>query len=292
MSNAHQIALALGGRRMQRLADGAYLVPCPVRSHGKGRGDRSPSLRVGDGATRVLVHCFAGCDPRDVLDALRRRGLLDGPATNDAQNDAAAPDPDAYARVQHRKAAWLWSRRVPITGTPAETYLHSRGITCPSPPTLAYLPPAKPGHHPALVAAFAITGETEPGLLAAPRNVTSVHLTLLRTDGSGKANVRQAKLMVGSPGPLPIVIAPVNDLGGLAITEGIEDGLTAHHATGLGAWAAGAAGRMPGLAYAIPSYVEAVTIYAHADKAGQDGARGLAERLERKGIDVFIEGLT
>ena len=58
------------------LTDG-YLVPCPVPSHGKGRGDRSPSLRISDGDTRVLVHCFAGCDPRDVLDVLRRRGLLD-----------------------------------------------------------------------------------------------------------------------------------------------------------------------------------------------------------------------
>jgi len=78
MSAARDVALALlAGRRPQRLPDGGYLVPCPVPSHGRGRGDRNPSLRIGDGETRLLVHCFGGCDPRDVLDVLRRRGLLD-----------------------------------------------------------------------------------------------------------------------------------------------------------------------------------------------------------------------
>jgi len=46
---ARSIALALGGRRAQRLTDGSFLIPCPVPSHGKGRGDRSPSLRIGGG---------------------------------------------------------------------------------------------------------------------------------------------------------------------------------------------------------------------------------------------------
>ena len=42
----------------------------------------------------------------------------------------------------------------------------------------------------------------------------------------------------------------------LAITEGIEDRLTVHEATGLGAWAAGSASRMPALAYVLPGYIE------------------------------------
>jgi hypothetical protein len=118
-----------------------------------------------------------------------------------------------------------------------------------------------------------------------------VHLTLLRPDGSGKAEIEKPKLMIGSPGNLPIIIAPPNDLLGLAITEGIEDALSVHQATGLGAWAAGAAGRMPKLADVIPSYIECVTIYAHDDRAGQEGARGLAAALVERGIETFIEGL-
>jgi putative DNA primase/helicase len=134
------------------------------------------------------------------------------------------------------------------------------------------------------------SGEIEPGVLAGPPNVEAVHLTLLRGDGSGKAEVERPKLFVGSPGNLPIVLAPPNDLLALAITEGIEDGLTAHQVTGLGAWAAGSAGRMPAIAETLPGYIESATIFAHADKAGQDGALALAEALDRRGIEVFMEG--
>ena len=48
------------------------------------------------------------------------------------------------------------------------------------------------------------------------------------------------------------MLAPMNDLLGLAITEGVEDALSIHAATGLGAWAAGAASRLPALADAVP----------------------------------------
>jgi hypothetical protein len=290
-----RIAAALAGKRAQRLADSSYLVPCPVSSHGKGRGDRSPSLRISDGKTRLLVKCFAGCDPRDVLAELRRRGFLDDRPTPVRSSAAPTPKPqtpDAYARRQHHKAAWLWSKRQPIAGTPAEIYLREvRRIACPLPATFAFLPPSKPQHHPALMSAFAFVDEPEPGLLGEPRSVSSVHLTLLKPSGLGKADVEKPKIIVGSPGGLPIVVAPPNDLLGLAVTEGVEDALTAHQATGLGAWAAGSASFMPALADNVPAYIEAITIFAHADKAGQDGARKIALALERRGIEVFLEGL-
>src|SRR4029079_3698084 len=62
----------------------------------------------------------------------------------------------AAERRQHGKAAWLWSQRLPIIGSIAETYLreargYHREII---PATLGFLAPAKPGHHPALIAAF------------------------------------------------------------------------------------------------------------------------------------------
>src|SRR5689334_12949960 len=71
--DAAAIARALGGKAN---GDG-YLVPCPVPSHGQGKGDRRPSLSLRDGDHQLLVRCYAGCDPRDVLAELRRRGLLD-----------------------------------------------------------------------------------------------------------------------------------------------------------------------------------------------------------------------
>ncbi len=97
--------------------------------------------------------------------------------------------------------------------------------------------------------------------------------------------------MLGPSMGLPIVLAPPNDLLGLAITEGIEDGLSVSQATGLGVWAAGAANRMPALAAAVPNYIDCVTIYAHADEAGKRGAFELARALQALGIEVLIEGL-
>jgi hypothetical protein len=47
---------------------------------------------------------------------------------------------------------------------------------------LAFLPPRGSEQHPAMIAAFALSGEIEPGVLAGPPNVEAVHLTLLRGD--------------------------------------------------------------------------------------------------------------
>jgi hypothetical protein len=271
MSSAAHIAEVLAGRKVQGRG-GNYLVPCPAHE------DDSPLLSLSDGDRGVKVNCFAGCKPADIYDAIRRkdRSLLESGRTASQPVKGSSE----YERCQHEKAAWLWSQRRPIISSIAETYLRSRGITCPLPPTLGFLPPSKPEHHPAMIAAFGLPDELEPGQLGKPRNVNAVHLTLLKADGTGKADVDKPKLMVGSA-KLPIVLAPPNDLLGLAITEGVEDALTVHQATGLGVWAAGAAGRMPALAEVVPDYIEAVTIFAHDDPAGRNGARALAEALAK-----------
>jgi hypothetical protein len=102
---------------------------------------------------------------------------------------AKAKGNEEYEREQHRKAAWLWQRQRPVASTIAETYLRARGITCPLPATLGYLAPTKPGYHPALISAFDFPEEIEPGRLATTPHVDAVHLTLLRRDGSDKADV-------------------------------------------------------------------------------------------------------
>jgi hypothetical protein len=213
------------------------------------------------------------------------------PIVTRATPTPAKPETDEeYEREQHHKAAWLWQHRQPIGGMIAEIYLRSRGITCPLPATLGYLAPTKPGHHPALISAFDFAGEVGPGMLATRSKVDTVHLTLLRPDGSAKADVDPNKIMIGRSLGLPIVIAPVDDLLGLAVTEGIEDGLSVFQATGLGVWVAGSGRRMPALAPSIPNYVEAITIYAHGDdKTGRDGALGLAEALWPRGIEIIVE---
>jgi hypothetical protein len=195
-------------------------------------------------------------------------------------------------RRQREKANWLWAQRLPIADSVAETYLRAaRGYRGPLPPTLGFLAARADGQHPAMIAGFGIPDEPEPGALGELDDVDAVHLTLLQPHGGGKADVEKPKLFVGRPLNAPIVLAPANDLLGLAITEGIEDGLSVHIGTGLGVWVAGSAGRIPALAENIPDYIESVTIWAHDDAAGARGGRELTDLLAELGIEVRMEGI-
>ncbi len=145
---------------------------------------------------------------------------------------------------------------------------------------------------PAMCLPFGLPTEPAPGRLTIqPSQIVGVHLTFLKPDGSGKAKDAKgrSKIMIGRGHDFPIVLAPVNDIGGLVIAEGIEDALTVHQLTGLGAWAAGSASRLPGIARHVPRYVEAVTIIEDDNEAGRSGCRGLAEALHERGVEVLID---
>jgi|SRR5215813_14114853 len=125
--SARDIAHALAGHRAQRLPNGDYLVPCPVPSHGKGLGDRNPSLRLADGDKCLLVHCYAGCNRLDVLAAFRRRGLELGDDRPAAQNgDGQKREDDDSART--RRAREIWGAACDPRGTSVHNYLRSRGL--------------------------------------------------------------------------------------------------------------------------------------------------------------------
>jgi hypothetical protein len=138
-----------------------------------------------------------------------------------------------------------------------------------------------------MIAAFGLPDEPAPGEFAIPDDaVRGVHITRLAADGSAKAGTQTDKIMIGASLGSPIALAPVNDLLGLGIAEGIENALSVHQATGLGAWAAGAASRLPALAAAVAAYVEAVTIMVDDDIDGRRHACALADSLRCRGFDV------
>lgn len=211
----------------------------------------------------------------------------------DDRREPPAPTPSplrSKPTTDSAKTQWLWRRRRPVIGSIGELYLRQvRGLSVPIPATLGFLP-AQGDHPPALIAAFGIATEPELGVLAiADDAVKAVQLIKLKPDGCGKADVDPNKIIVGQGAlGVPIILAPPNDLLGIVITEGIEDALSIHEATGLGAWAAGGAGRMPALADAAPDYIDCVTISPHRDRAGDDGAAELAEGLRRRGIAYII----
>jgi hypothetical protein len=189
------------------------------------------------------------------------------------------------------KSQWLWASRKPLKGSIAEIYLREcRGYRGPLPPTLGFLP-ARDDYPPAMIAAFGMARETEPGVLVVGNDdVTGVHLTKLKPDGSDKAEIdgESAKLTIGLDNRAPIWLAAVNDGLGLVVAEGIEDALSAHQTTGLGAWAAGTAGRLPAMADFVPHYVECVTVMVDADDSGEKNSIELARLLTARGIEVLM----
>jgi hypothetical protein len=140
-----------------------------------------------------------------------------------------------------------------------------------------------------MIAAFGMARETLPGeIVIDDAAVRGIHITKLKPDGSGKAGTEADKLTIGIANRSPIVLAPVNDGLGLAICEGIEDALSVHEATGLGAWAAGSAGRLAAMADLVPGYVEAITIMVDADENGRLNAHKLAAAVARPDRDVHL----
>ena len=66
--NAEALTKALGGR----WSGSSGVARCP------GHDDHTPSLSIRDGdGNTLLTHCFSGCSPEAVWEALQDRGLVE-----------------------------------------------------------------------------------------------------------------------------------------------------------------------------------------------------------------------
>lgn len=268
--NARDIVKALQGRW-----HGSYgMARCPCHV------DKTPSLKVSDGATSVVVHCFAGCDWRDVKAALRRRGLisdLDGGRGHKHQR-AGGATANPRSKAQHDRdskrrtaaALYIWQASRPAPGTSVETYLAARGIGTAVPPSIRYHPALK--HH--------FTGLCFEAMIAAvqdpDRRVTGVHRTWLQPGGGGKAQISQPKLSLGPIGCGAVRLARAAPVLGLA--EGIETGLAAMQLFEVPVWCA-LGSRLSRIA--LPSKVRHIIIFADSGSTGLQAAE--------KAIKVFAE---
>ena len=112
--------------------NGGWLCHCPVAGHGKGRGDRTRSLlvREGDQPNRLLVKCFAGCQPTSILATIRSASESEHrqhTRTPSIQRCAAPERQSAEERMRQAEVIWNCSREL---GAPlAATYLNNdRGL--------------------------------------------------------------------------------------------------------------------------------------------------------------------
>jgi hypothetical protein len=276
---------------------GAELVGgCPRCGDG-GKGPRSDRFAVhphkgifccrqchAAGDVIALMMLLRGCGFKEAVE------ILAGSAP--VQTRPQRKDDGDTDRRRQDKARWLWRSAVRAADTIVSDYLERRGVRLARMPrTIRYLP--RNGDYPdAMIAAFGMAHEVEPGVVdIADDAVMGVHITRLLRDGSDRERGDKAKITVGTGFVAPIVLAPPNDLMGLAIAEGIEKGLALHAATGLGVWVAGCADRMPALAGLVPSYIECITVVVDDDATGRRNSDDLARRLKQaRGFEVLVRG--
>lgn len=92
---AEDVAFELAPRKARRAGRG-FLTCCPAHD------DNTPSLSLNEaGDGRVLFHCFAGCEPRDIIAILRERGIDIVPSSGDRSDFPRRAPPPRPARKRH-----------------------------------------------------------------------------------------------------------------------------------------------------------------------------------------------
>jgi hypothetical protein len=293
-TEAEIVGMALKGRRNGR----SWLCRCPAHD------DRTPSLSVGTGRNeRLLLHCHAGCEPRDVFTELRRMGILEGRrqspmpprhkrAIETLPPADAAEDADRRRRIE--MAQRVWSQTEDILFTLGERYLtEERGIMLTRDPgAVPYLLdrvrwhpccPVRRDSAPAIVCP--ITSPTTGCVSGVWRIVLDEHGR--RTERLGLGNCRGGAVRLD----------PALEGDEIAITEGIEDGLAWMQLMGSPAWAALSTSGVAGIV--LPPRFRRVTVVADRDewkarrngtryRPGIDAARKLAARMGTEGRHVRI----
>ncbi|ASJ91144.1 DUF7146 domain-containing protein [Porphyrobacter sp. CACIAM 03H1] len=274
MTGARELTLALGGRWHGRYG----AAPCPMCQPDRRRDQNA--LTLSDGRSGLLLHCKrAACDFCDILAAA---GVIDGNyrALDPADFAKRAAEAKVQAARRAEAAHQLWSEGLPIDGTPAETYLRGRGISCPLPDRLRFHPHCWHGPSGARFPAMVALVEGGSGF--------AVHRTYLRPDGRGKAGLAGGdKLMLGATAGGAVRLS-----GGavrVAITEGIESGLSLLCGLLAGPVAVWAALSTSGMrALRLPEQSGQLVIAGDGDQPGREAAHVLANRAHALGWRVSL----
>jgi putative DNA primase/helicase len=259
---ARDITTALRGRWNAAANRGSARCPC--------HDDRLPSLSLSDGDEpgRVLVHCFAGCDRRDILAALRGRGLLDEARAHRRESQLPPPPPPVI--TPDPQALAIWGAASPAERTIVQRYLRARGITIVPPPSLRCAGGGYPITDPAVVAA----------VQAPDRRTIAVQVTRLDPSGERKAQVLIPRRTYGALGNGAVRLAAAGDVLGLA--EGVESALSAMQLSGVPTWACLGASRMHRVA--VPDSVRELHVFMDNDGPGRDAGERTAHAHQHRRV--------
>lgn len=237
------------------------------------------SLSINDG--QLLWYCHACADGNTIQHCLQAAGLLGGAKGGFHSSASVRQQPLPPTKPDNSHLAYvrqLWEAGAPVPQTVREGYLHSRGLVGPIPPSLRLLQSCwhKPSltSYPAIIAAVTRWPSSE---------VVAIHRTYLQSDCSQKIPA-QAKMMLGDVRGGAVRLAEADSR--LALTEGIETGLSVQQISGIPTWACLSTSGLQGII--LPDAVREVLICADHDTPGLKAARAAAERLTRQGKQVKI----
>jgi putative DNA primase/helicase len=259
---AREITEALRGRWNAAANRGS--ARCPVHD------DHSPSLLLSDGDKALLVHCFAGCDRRDILAALRDRGLLVEECAHQQEPRSRRIELPPPVITPDPQALEIWGMATAVEHTVVELYLRARGITIVPPPSLRCAGGGYPITDPAVVAA----------VQAPDRRTIAVQVTRLDPSGERKAQVPIPRRTYGSLGNGAVRLAAAGDVLGLA--EGVESALSAMQLSGVPTWACLGASRMHRVA--LPDSVRELHVFMDNDGPRRDAGERTAHAHQHRRV--------
>lgn len=264
MSEAKKLTEVLGGKWHANYGT----APCPV-CQAERRKDQT-ALTLSDGRNRLLANCKkSNCGFVEILEAagvaLKRCGY--NAVSGSVQKQVPRSELEKSLAAKN-----LWTRSIPVTGTPAETYLRdSRKISAQLPDTLRFCPNAWHGPSRQCLPAMVARIDRSPRF--------AVIRTYLAPDGSGKVAFPggQQKMMLGPSAGGHVLLRSGSGL--LVVAEGIETGLSLasslveRDAT---IWATLTAANMK--AVRLPETPGRLTIATDGDAAGRAAGHKLSSR--------------
>lgn len=242
--------------------------------------DRSVSLLLQEG--RLVVHSFGRSTWREVLDDLRRRGLVDdaGRPTSSSSTSSWSTAPRPAAPDRRRIALHLWDEATPLTRQISMLHLRRRGIARAAPVSAGLR------HHGGVASAvYADRGLRRPALLAAVFDsegaLCAVELTYLDPNGDRAQGVRIPRKVIGA---LPPACAVRLDAAAseLLVGEGVLTTLSASARFALPGWALLSTRNLR--TWRAPEGVRSVLIAADRGMDGERSAGVLADRLQFQGV--------
>lgn len=241
------------------------------------------------GGLLCLIARERRCSPGEAVAWLRGLGLvstMEGvPAPRYRANspEVSAPKPskrrdnDGGDRI--RRALMLWGEAVSAEATIAERYLRNRGLELPPMPSrvIRYHASCPFGEGQRLPCVFALMRDIVTG---AP---CGIHRTALTAEGA-----QFGKKMLGRAGGAAIMLSRSDEVThGLGIAEGLETALSVLAAGWAPVWSLCSAGGIA--AFPLLDGIEALTVFADADEAGQKAAHNVARRYVDAGRAAYIQ---